>query len=84
MKIPTLREHTDRFIRRVFKLCDNCPTKTAAMLGIGRATAYRQAYRLGIMTVQPADVVAEKRRKNAEKARLVKYEKLYERPFKTL
>jgi DNA-binding NtrC family response regulator len=58
--LPTLKERNDRYIRRVFKLCGGNVSQTARVLGIGRATAYRELQRLGV------DFAARERKRLAD------------------
>lgn len=46
--LPTLEEHTDRYMTRVLKLCDGNVTQAAKTLGIGRATMYRWCEKKGL------------------------------------
>jgi DNA-binding NtrC family response regulator len=48
MKLPTLQERNDRYVRRVFRLCGGKVGLTAKTLGIGRATLYRWLTKLGV------------------------------------
>jgi hypothetical protein len=48
--LPTLRARQDRYIRRVVALCGGDLTNAARVLGVGRATLYRRAAKLGIET----------------------------------
>ncbi len=48
MNLPTMQERNDRYVRRVFAVCGGNVDRTAAALGIGRATTYRWLKRLGV------------------------------------
>jgi transcriptional regulator of acetoin/glycerol metabolism len=41
IKLSTLKEHSDRYIRRVLRLHGGDVAGTARVLGMGRATLYR-------------------------------------------
>ncbi len=69
MKLPTLKERNDRYIRRVFKLCGGNVAATAKVLGLGRATAYREVARLGIFQRKSAEEMRAERRLHAQNAR---------------
>lgn len=46
LELPTLREHSDRYMRRVIALCEGDLPLAARVLKIGRATMYRQVKRM--------------------------------------
>ncbi len=49
-ELPTLEERTERYIRRVMKLCRGDVTLAAKILKVGRATLYRKVRALEIET----------------------------------
>lgn len=81
MRLPTLQEREDRYIRRVWKLCQGSTTRASKVLGIGRATLYRRLYVLGLIEHKTrAERVEEQRRAAARRAYLAQFE----RPPRTL
>lgn len=48
LELPTLREHSERYMRRVIALCEGDLTLAAKVLKIGRATMYRQVKRMDL------------------------------------
>jgi len=50
VRLETLQERNDRYIQSVFRVCGRNVTRTAKVLGIGRATLYRMVERLGLQT----------------------------------
>lgn len=48
LKLSTLAERENRYMRRVLKVCEGDVTRAARVLGIGRATLYRKLSSLAL------------------------------------
>lgn len=77
MKLPTIQEREERYIRRVLALMGGSVGMTAKVLGIGRATLYRRLLEMGFN-------LAETQQKKLSDRRLQKRLEYLGRPARTM